>query len=101
MSRRGVTIALSLSALVILLFVGRWGAALLADRWWAELVSPEASRFVMDWNLLRFTLEAGGVLIACAWFIGHLLIVFRAIGSVQVPGSLPISRFVRRSIPES
>ena len=33
MSRRGVTIALSLSALVILLFVGRWGAALLADRW--------------------------------------------------------------------
>ena len=45
MSRRGVTIALSLSALVILLFVGRWGAALLSDRWWAELVSPEASRF--------------------------------------------------------
>jgi hypothetical protein len=88
MSRRGVTIALSLSALVILLFVGRWGAGLLTDRWWAELVSPEASRFVMDWNLLRFTLEAGGVLIACAWFIGHLLVVFRAIGSVQVPRQL-------------
>jgi hypothetical protein len=88
MSRRGVTIALILSAVVILLFVGRWGASLLADRWWAELVSPEASRFVMNWNLLSFTLEAGGVLVACAWFIGHLLIVFRAIGSVQVPRQL-------------
>jgi hypothetical protein len=88
MTRRGLSITFSLAGLVLLLFVGRWGASLLADHWWAQLISPEAGRFVVDWELLRLTLEIAGVGLACTWFIGHLLVVSRAIGSVQVPRQL-------------
>jgi hypothetical protein len=70
--------------LVILLFVGRWTATLLADRWWASQFSPAAANFLSDWHLLRLTLDLCGCLIASAWFIGHLLLVYRAVGTVQV-----------------
>lgn len=56
----------------------------MADRWWAEGISPHAVQSVTDWALLRLTLEAAGVLVACAWCIGHLLLVHHAIGSIQV-----------------
>jgi len=69
---------------VVLLFAGRWTATLLADRWWAAQLSPAAARFITDWHLLRFILDACGCLIATAWFIGHLLLVYRAVGTVQV-----------------
>jgi len=84
MSRRTRRFALPLGALVALLFAGRWGAALLADRWWARELSPAAAAFVTDWHVLRLTLDLAGVVLAAAWFIGHLLLVYRAIGSVQV-----------------
>ncbi len=67
-----------------MLFVGRWAAELLADRWWAAEISPAAVSFLTGWHLLRGTLEAGGILVAAAWFTGHLLVVYRAIGSVQI-----------------
>lgn len=67
-----------------LLFAGRWTAILLADRWWAAELSPAAGTFITDWHLLRFTLDLCGCLIASAWFIGHLLLVYRAVGTVQV-----------------
>jgi hypothetical protein len=73
-----------LAALVIFLFVGRGTATLLADRWWAAQLSPAAATFLFDWHLLRFTLELCGCLLAAAWFIGHLLLVYRAVGTVQV-----------------
>jgi hypothetical protein len=73
-----------LAALVILLFAGRWTATLLADRWWAAELSPAAVAFLSDWHLLRLTLDLCGCLVASAWFIGHLLLVYRAIGTVQV-----------------
>ena len=64
--------------------MGRWTATLLADRWWASELSPAAASFIIDWHLLRFTLDLGGCLVASAWFIGHLLLVYRAVGTVQV-----------------
>jgi hypothetical protein len=66
------------------LFAGRWTATLLADRWWAAELSPAAASFVTQWHLLRLTLDLCGALIASAWFIGHLLLVYRAVGTVQV-----------------
>jgi len=84
MSPRAVRITLTVTVLVLLLFAGRWIAGLLTDRWWAEQLSPLAVRFVTEWAVLRLVLELSGVLFACAWFVGHLLLVYRAIGSVQV-----------------
>jgi hypothetical protein len=84
MSRRGRRLALALAGVVLLLFAGRWSAAVLADRWWAAALSPSAVAFLTDWHVLRLTLDLTGVLIASAWFIGHLLLVYRAVGSVQV-----------------
>jgi hypothetical protein len=84
MSRRGRRLALLLAALVLLLFAGRWTSGLLADRWWAGEVSPSAVAFLTDWDLLRAALKLVGIALAGAWFIGHLLVVYRAVGSVQV-----------------
>jgi hypothetical protein len=73
-----------LAGLVALLFAGRWTAVLLADRWWAAELSPAAAEFLTDWHVLRLTLDLSGCLIASAWFIGHLLLVYRAVGTVQI-----------------
>jgi hypothetical protein len=84
MSRRRRRLLLALAGVVGLLFAGRWIASLLADRWWAARLSPAAAAFLTDWHVLRLTLDLMGVLVASAWFIGHLLLVYRAVGSVQV-----------------
>jgi hypothetical protein len=84
LSRRGRRLTVAIGAVVALLFAGRWTATLLADRWWAAELSPAAAAFVSDWHILRFTLDLCGCLIASAWFIGHLLLVYRAVGTVQV-----------------
>lgn len=84
MSRRGRRLTGILAAVVSLLFVGRWTAVLLADRWWAAELSPEAAAYLTDWHILRLTLDLAGILIGSAWFIGHLLLVYRAVGTVQV-----------------
>ena len=73
-----------LAAIALLLFAGRWTSGVLADRWWAAEVSPSAAAFLTDWNLLRVVLKLTGIGFASAWFIGHLLGVYRAVGSVQV-----------------
>jgi hypothetical protein len=83
-SARARRLVVALLALGGVLFAGRWGAELLADRWWAGEIAPAAVSFLTGWHLLRGTLEAGGILVATAWFIGHLLVVYRAIGSVQI-----------------
>lgn len=84
MSRRGRRLVAVIVAVVALLFAGRWTATLLADRWWAGELSSAAAGFITQWHLLRFTLDLGGALVASAWFIGHLLLVYRAVGTVQV-----------------
>lgn len=84
MSRRSRRLTVALAAIVILLFVGRWTAVLLSDRWWAAELSPQAAAYLTDWHILRLTLDLAGILIASAWFVGHLLLVYRAVGTVQV-----------------
>jgi hypothetical protein len=84
MSRRARQVLALLVIVGVLLFAGRWVAGLLADRWWAEGISPAAVTFITNWRLLSLTLELSGILVAAAWFIGHLLVVYRAIGSVQI-----------------
>ena len=66
------------------LFTGRWLSALYADRWWAVEIAPESAAFLTDWHLLRLALDIAGVVVASAWFIGHFVVVYRAVGSVQV-----------------
>jgi len=83
-SRRGRRLGAAFAGLVALLFAGRWLSALWADRWWSQEVSPTSTAFLTDWHFLRLILDIGGVVIAAAWFIGHFLIVYRAVGSVQV-----------------
>ncbi len=83
MSRRG-RLAVGIGVLVALLFAGRWTATLLADRWWTAELSPAAVSFITEWHLLRFTLDVAGCVVASAWFVGHLLLVYRAVGTVQV-----------------
>jgi uncharacterized protein len=84
LSRRGRRLTAVVGGLVLLLFAGRWIATVLADRWWAAQLSPAAAAFLTDWHFLRFILDLTGCLIAAAWFIGHLLLVYRAVGTVQV-----------------
>ena len=84
MNPRIVRATVAVSVIVLLLFAGRWTSSFLAEGWWARQFSPEAAHFVGRWTLVSGLLELGGVLVACAWFIGHLLLVYRAIGSVQI-----------------
>jgi uncharacterized membrane protein (UPF0182 family) len=100
-SRRGRRLAAILAGLVLLLFAGRWTSGLLADRWWAAQVSPPAVAFLTDWNLLRGALKLGGIAVAAAWFIGHLLAVYRAVGSVQVRRSVANLEFREALTPGS
>jgi uncharacterized protein len=84
MSPRALRLTIVVLVLVALLFAGRWTAGLLAERWWAAEVSLSAAHFVTRWAVLSLLLESAGILLACTWFITHLLVVYRAIGSVQV-----------------
>lgn len=84
MSPRGRWLLGSVAALVVLLFAGHAAADLLADRWWAGAFGPTEAAFLSGVHLLRLTLGAAAVLIATAWYSGHLLVVHRAIGSVQI-----------------
>jgi hypothetical protein len=81
---RGWRLAGSVAAVVVLLFAGHAVADLLADRWWAASFGPADAAFLSGVHLLRLTLGAAAVFLATAWFTGHLLVVHRAIGSVQI-----------------
>jgi hypothetical protein len=82
---RGKLIALIVLGIVALLFLGRWGSVALAEGWWADTISPEVGRLVGQSALLKLLLDLAGVLVASIWFVGNLYVVYRAIGSVQVP----------------
>jgi len=81
---RGRWLLGSIAALVVLLFAGHAAADLLADRWWAGAIGPREAAFLSVVHLLRLALAAAAVVVATAWYSGHLLIVHRAIGSVQI-----------------
>ncbi|MCU0621384.1 MAG: UPF0182 family protein [Gemmatimonadales bacterium] len=77
-------LAAATAAIVACLFAGRWLSTFLADRWWGELQSPGAAGFLTDLSLLKLVLSVAGALMASAWFCGNLLVVYRAIRSVEV-----------------
>jgi len=85
---RGRWLAGAVAAGVVLLFAGQWTADFFADAWWAGALIPEAAGFLSGVHLLRLTLEAAAILIGTAWFTGHLLVVHRAIESVQISRQL-------------
>lgn len=72
------------AAAAVILFAGQWLAGFLAERWWAAALMPDAPGFLAGVRFLRLTIEAAAILLATAWYVGHLLVVHRAIGSVQV-----------------
>jgi len=85
MRRRGLRVAALVAAAVVVLFAGRRLTLFLSDVWWAREFSPAGAGFLAQWHYLRLLLDTGATLIACAWFIGNLFIVYRALGMVQVP----------------
>lgn len=102
MTARGRRVALALGILVALLFLGRWGTAFLAERWWAASVSGGAAVFTTRWALLRIGLDAAGMGLSIAWFTTHLLIAARlatraaAGGEEEVPGLPPLRQDLLR-----
>lgn len=98
MNRRRTGLLAALALVVLLLFLGRWTAVVLADRWWAAQFSPDAADFLTGWHLLLFTIDATACLLAWAWYTGNLLYLTRAVGSVQIPrhvGNLEFREAVR------
>ena len=83
--------------LVTALVGGRWLAVETAERAWDRtFAGGEALIVVRDLSRL---LQALVLLVAIAWITGNLLVVYRAIGSVQMPrrlGDLEIVEAVPR-----
>ena len=84
MTPRGRRFVWAVVVLVLLLFIGRWSVAFVAERWWAATISPSAAAFVTNWQLLGILLDVGAIIVASLWFALHALVVARAIASVQV-----------------
>jgi hypothetical protein len=83
---------------ILCLFAGRFAAELLADRWWAAQFSPGAISALSRWHFWQLGLGAVGVSFATAWFVLQMLVVIRAVGSVQIVrdvGGLQFREIVR------
>ena len=94
---RGARWKLALGAAVAALFAGRWMAHHTADRLWAEALGVGTPHG--DIALLQLALGVGASVIAAAWFLGNLVLLYRQIGAVQVPrqvGNLEIVEHVPR-----
>ncbi len=72
--------------LVVALVGGRWLAVETAERAWDRTFAGGAS--LIDARNLALTLHAFMLVFAITWATGNLLIVYRAIGSVQMPRRL-------------
>jgi len=83
--RRGRAVILVVAAVVVSLFLGRRLSVILSDYWFGNLISPDAGTFLLQFHALRALLDGAGVLVAGTWFIGNLFVVYRALGTVQVP----------------
>lgn len=81
----------------LVLLAGRWLAGFTTDRLWATALGAGAPHG--DIAALQLALAAAGFVGAAVWFVGNLLVVYRQIGSVQVPrrlGNLEIAEAVPR-----
>lgn len=88
----------SAGLLVLLLVLGRWIVAALAERWWAVSISPAAADFVTRWHLLGLALDITAIALASGWFATQALLVARSIASVQVERDVGDLR-VREAVP--
>lgn len=82
MTRR--RIAAAFVCVAALLFAGRWGASLLAERLWAAPFGPDAVHWMTQMTALRLLLDGAASLIAAVWFAGNLVAVVRGIERVQL-----------------
>jgi hypothetical protein len=64
-------IAVGGALLVALLSLGRWLSTFLADRWWAQSVSPATTVFTTQLALLRLGLDLLAIVLATLWFVGN------------------------------
>lgn len=83
MTRRRWALLGAAILLVAVLVGGRWSAIQTAERAWAETI-PAGAAYLHGLALARLV---GWIvtLVALAWGIGHCYLVYRAIGSVQMP----------------
>ena len=87
----GVTARRSLICAVaaaIILVVGHWAAAVVAQALWVRAVAPEAAAFVLRWTFATGALGLVSLVGTAAWFALNLTFVSRAIGSIQLPRRL-------------
>jgi hypothetical protein len=88
------------AALVLLLAVliaGRWAAVTSVELLWAESVGSEATHRAVTFLRLQLALLAFAA--AAIWCAGNLYLIYRSIGSVQIPrrlGNLEIAEAVPR-----
>lgn len=98
MTPRARRLAAGIALLVIALFIGRWTADFLTERWWAASISPGAAAAVTQWRLLGLLLDAVAMGTAACWFALQAVVVARAIASVQVARQVGDLR-LRETIP--
>jgi hypothetical protein len=84
MTTRGRRIAAALVVVAALLFVGRWLALFLADRWWAASVAPAAVLVLTRRALLELGLDLAGMVLSVLWFTAHAQVVSSAIRAVPL-----------------
>jgi hypothetical protein len=97
--RRGRTLLLGAVVLAVLLVAGRWLAVETAERAWAATL-PAGSVYLEGRSLARLARLAVWLL-ATLWGTGNFYIVYRAIGSVQMPrrvGNLEIVEAVPQPV---
>ena len=98
-ARRRRAFVWAAAALVIALVGGRWLAIETAERAWAATVTG-GDLYLAARDLARLV-QGIILLVSLTWGIGNLYIVYRAIGSVQLPrrlGDLEIVEAVPRRV---
>jgi len=98
-TRHRWSFAVGAAVLVVLLVGGRWLALETAERAWAASV-PGGDAYLAARDLARLV-RGLIVLVAVMWGAGNLFLVYRAIGSVQLPrrlGDLEIVEAVPRRV---
>ncbi|HEY6109877.1 MAG TPA: hypothetical protein VIV56_13340, partial [Gemmatimonadales bacterium] len=85
--RPGRVLLIGAAVLAALLVGGRWFAVETAERAWAGTLSggSGAGGVYLQARALQQLLRLGVWLVATLWGTGNLYIVYRAIGSVQMP----------------
>lgn len=81
--RRGRALLISAACIAVLLVAGRWLAVETAERAWAATV--RGGPVYLDARSLQRLLHWLVMLVSVLWGAGNLYIVYRAIGSVQMP----------------